>query len=67
MVIMAIGTGLQCSELFALRWLDFDWNQLTMLVRRAIVDGKVGEVKNQVFALGPAVGRGAGRGPAVLF
>jgi integrase len=47
MVIMAISTGLRCSELFALRWLDFDWNQLTVLVRRAIVDGKVGEVKTK--------------------
>ena len=33
--------------MFALRWLDFNWNQLTVLVRRAIVDGKVGEVKTK--------------------
>jgi integrase len=47
MVITALSTGLRCSELFALRWLDFDWNGLTVLVRRAIVDGKVGEVKTK--------------------
>lgn len=47
MVIMAISTGLRCSELFALRWLDFDWKQLTVVVRRAIVNGKVGEVKTK--------------------
>jgi len=47
MVIMALSTGLRCSELFALRWLDFDWERLMILVRRAIVDGAVGEVKTQ--------------------
>lgn len=44
-VIFALSTGLRCSELFALKWLDFNWAQLTVLVRRAIVDGVVGEVK----------------------
>ena len=44
---MAASTGLRCSELFALRWLDFDWEGLTVLVRRAIVDGRVGEVKTK--------------------
>jgi integrase len=47
MVITALSTGLRASELFALRWLDFDWQGLTVLVRRAIVDGKVGEVKTR--------------------
>jgi len=47
MVVMAASTGLRCSELFALRWLDFDWEGLTVLVRRAIVDGRVGEVKTK--------------------
>jgi integrase len=45
MVITALSTGLRCSELFALRWSDFDWEQLTILVRRAMVDGVVGDVK----------------------
>lgn len=40
-------TGLRASELFALRWSDFDWNSRTMLVRRAIVDGVAGEVKTK--------------------
>jgi integrase len=47
MVIMALSTGLRCSELFALKWIDFDWEQLTILVRRAIVDGVVGDVKTK--------------------
>jgi integrase len=46
-VIVAVGTGLRCSELFALKWLDFDWEHLTVLVRRAIVDGVVGDVKTK--------------------
>ncbi len=47
MVIMALSTGLRCSELFALKWLDIDWERLTLLVRRAIVDGVVGDVKTK--------------------
>lgn len=47
MVAMALSTGLRCSELFALQWLDFDWDKLTVLVRRAIVDGIVGDVKTK--------------------
>lgn len=47
MVILAISTGMRCSELFALKWLDFNWESLTVLVRRAIVDGVVGEVKTK--------------------
>jgi len=46
-VISALSTGLRCSELFGLKWLDFNWEQLTILVRRAIVDGVVGEVKTK--------------------
>jgi integrase len=47
MVVMALSTGLRCSELFALQWIDFDWDRLTLLVRRAIVDGIVGDVKTK--------------------
>jgi|SRR6202050_1938772 integrase len=46
-VIVALSTGLRCSELFALKWLDFNWEQMTVLVRRAIVDGVVGDVKTK--------------------
>jgi integrase len=47
MVVTALSTGLRCSELFALKWLDFDWDGLAMLVQRAIVDGVVGDVKTK--------------------
>lgn len=46
-VIFALSTGLRCSELFALKWLDFNWQQFTVLVRRAVVDGVVGDVKTK--------------------
>ena len=46
-VVTALTTGLRCSELFALKWLDIDWEGLTLLVRRAIVDGVVGDVKTK--------------------
>jgi integrase len=46
-VTVALSTGLRCSELFALKWLDFDWEQMTVLVRRAIVSGVVGDVKTK--------------------
>jgi len=47
MLVMALSTGLRCSELFALKWVDIDWDGLTLLVRRAIVDGVVGDVKTK--------------------
>jgi integrase len=52
MVVMALSTGLRCSELFALKWMDFDWSTLTVLVRRAIVDGVVGDVKTKYSCSG---------------
>ena len=45
MVILDMATGLRCSELLALQWSDFNWESLTLMVRRAIVDGVVDEVK----------------------
>ncbi len=45
MVILALATGLRCSELFGLKWCDVLWDELTLLVRRAIVTGVENEVK----------------------
>ena len=39
MVALSIATGLRCSELFALKWGDFDWENSIMFVQRSIVDG----------------------------
>ena len=52
MVALAIATGLRCSELFALKWGDFDWAHSTMFVRRAIVNGVVDEVKTKYSKAG---------------
>jgi len=45
MVILDLATGLRCSELFALKWRDVIWDDLTLLVRRGIVGTVVSDVK----------------------
>lgn len=50
--LLAIATGLRCSELFALKWSDFDWGNSTMFVKRAIVDGVVDDVKTKYSRAG---------------
>lgn len=47
MAVLDLATGLRCSELLGLKWQDLDWEGLTLLVRRAIVDGVVGDVKTR--------------------
>ena len=43
-VIVVLGTGLRCCELFALKWEDIHWDALTLYIRRAFVDGVIGAV-----------------------
>jgi len=45
MVILDLATGLRCSELFALKWCDVIWDDLTLLARRGIVDTVVSDVR----------------------
>ena len=47
MVMTAMCLGLRCSELLALKWSDFDWETLTLLVQRAVVAGRVDTVKTK--------------------
>jgi integrase len=47
MVILALCTGVRCSELVALKWSDFDWENLSVYIRRAIVSGRVDDVKTE--------------------
>ena len=47
MVLTAMCLGLRCSELLGLKWKDFDWEHLTILVERAIVAGRVDAVKTK--------------------
>jgi integrase len=52
MVILDLATGLRCSELLALKWCDIVWEELTLLVRRAVVDGVVSEAKTKYSKAG---------------
>lgn len=47
MVILALCTGVRCSELAALKWSDFDWDNLSVYVRRGIVSGRLDDVKTE--------------------
>ena len=47
MVLTAMCLGLRCSELLGLKWRDFDWEHLTILVERGIVAGRVDAVKTK--------------------
>ena len=45
MVLLAVTTGLRRSELFALKWSDLDFFNLTIDIQRSIYQGKVGSCK----------------------
>src|SRR6516164_10945069 len=47
LVLLAVSTGLQQSELFGLKWGDIDFSQRTMNVTRSIVCGVVGPCKTE--------------------
>lgn len=47
MVIVAMCLGLRVSEILGLQWGDFDFERRTVLVQRAWVVGKVGDVKTR--------------------
>jgi len=60
MVLLDMCLGLRCSELMALKWSDFDWEKLTVMVQRSIVNGRVDEVKTRysraAVPLDPSIG-----------
>jgi integrase len=60
MLLTAMCLGLGCSELLGLKWSDFDWERLTILVQRAVVAGRVDNVKTKysraLMPLDPALG-----------
>jgi integrase len=47
MVVVAQCTGLRVSEILALQWPDFDFDSLTLKITRAVVNGRIGEVKTE--------------------
>jgi integrase len=47
MTVVAQCLGLRVSEIMALKWCDFDFENLNLLVQRSIVHGRVGPVKTE--------------------
>lgn len=47
MALLAIGTGLRCSELFGLKWKDIDSEAKQISVLRSIVCGRIGTCKTE--------------------
>jgi integrase len=51
MVLVAECLGLRGSEVVGLQWGDFDWQELTLLVKRSVVHGRIGETKTEASRL----------------
>jgi integrase len=45
MVVIAMCLGLRISEILALKWTDFDFEDGTLMITRATVHGRIGRVK----------------------
>ena len=50
MVTVSACLGLRASEVMGLKWGDIDWDDLTILVRRSVVAGRVAETKTEASA-----------------
>jgi integrase len=51
MVLVAACLGLRVSEIIGLQWGDFNWEDLTLLVKRSVVHGRVGDTKTEASQL----------------
>ncbi len=47
MVIIAMCLGLRVSEILALKWPDFDFEEGTLMITRGTVHGRIGRVKTE--------------------
>jgi integrase len=47
MVLVAACLGLRASEIMDLQWQDFNWEDLTVFVRRGVVNGRSGDTKTE--------------------
>jgi integrase len=47
MVLVAACLGLRASEIMGLQWADFKWEDLTVLIRRGVVNGRAGDTKTE--------------------
>ena len=51
MVLVAVCLGLRASEIIGLQWGDFNWEDLTVQVKRSVVHGRVGDTKTEASRL----------------
>jgi integrase len=51
MVLVAACLGLRVSEIIGLQWGDFNWDDLTLLVKRSVVHGRVGDTNTEASRL----------------
>jgi integrase len=51
MVLIAACLGLRASEIIGLQWDDLNWEDRTLLVRRSVVQGRVGDTKTEASRL----------------
>jgi integrase len=51
MVLVAACLGLRASEIIGLQWGDFNWEELTLLVKRSVVHGRAGDTKTEASRL----------------
>jgi integrase len=63
MVLVAACLGLRVSEIIGLQWGDFDWEKMTVLIQRSVVQCQVGETKTE--GLVPSSSRGSRSGGAL--
>ena len=47
MVLVAACLGLRASEIMGLQWQDFNWEDLTVYIRRGVVNGRSGDTKTE--------------------
>ena len=47
MVMVAASLGLRASEIVGLQWQDLNWEDLTVLIRRGVVNGRSGDTKTE--------------------
>jgi integrase len=47
MVAVAACLGLRASEIMGLQWQDFNWEDLTVFIRRGVVNGRSGDTKTE--------------------
>ncbi len=47
MILVAACLGLRVSEIIGLQWGDFDWDNMTVMIQRSVVQCQVGETKTE--------------------